>query len=396
MKKIFLFATLIIFANIFASNVHAEIKTYTGVGEYIISMKETPEFGYKNAQLYAQDDVIKQVGIFIKSYSEIINSQLKKDEIITFAKGTLKNIKILKREPIPLENESEGYLKFRVTISAEVDADDFDSALDEWKKRDENEKANSVQKDNEQQKLIEDLQKRIKQLENDLANAKTSHQKEKIQQESLSIDKATLYVQKIDEGWQTWRNKNFEQALKFFDEAVNLNQNDYQGYYGRGTTNLDLKNYQQAISEFNQAIKINPNYSSAYNNRGLTYKILKNYEQAISDYTQSIKLNPNAYVTYNNLGNICRILKNYDKAAENLNKCVQINPNYSLAYYNRGLVYYELKNYEKAVEDFSKYIQLEPDDYDGYRMRGKCYKALGKNAESEKDFAKAKELGWKG
>ena len=54
MKKIFCLAALVIFANIFASNVHAEIKTYTGVGDYVLSEDVPPGDIKSKAKMYAE------------------------------------------------------------------------------------------------------------------------------------------------------------------------------------------------------------------------------------------------------------------------------------------------------------------------------------------------------
>ena len=69
--------------------VQASIETVTGTGEYIMSMKETPEFAQQNAKLYAERAAIEQAGIFIASVSISKNFQLQ-DEITTFALGLLK------------------------------------------------------------------------------------------------------------------------------------------------------------------------------------------------------------------------------------------------------------------------------------------------------------------
>ncbi|MBQ7704776.1 MAG: hypothetical protein IJT73_05030 [Selenomonadaceae bacterium] len=126
------------------SPVQAEIKTVTGTGEYFMSMKETPEFAQQNAKLYAERAAIEQAGIFISSYSRMENLELVEDEVTTFAAGLLKNIKVVKVEMVPFTGNAAGYIKVVVTVEAQVDSADFETALKEWRSLDGNEKSNSI------------------------------------------------------------------------------------------------------------------------------------------------------------------------------------------------------------------------------------------------------------
>ena len=258
------------------SPVQAKIETVTGTGEYIMSMKETPEFAQQNAKLYAERAAIEQAGIFIASVSISKNFQLQ-DEITTFAAGLLKNITTVKNEMLPLTGNAAGYIKVVVTIEAQVDSDDFETALEKWQNKDSNEKSNLVEQNKSQKELIEKQAQRIKELEQNLANIKTEQDKQNVQQEIESIDKDALYIQKIKEGWKFWDNKNFSKALELFNEAIDLNSYDYQVYYGRGTAFVSLSKYEQAIKDLDKAIDLNPNFSNAYYNRSVAYRNLKNY-----------------------------------------------------------------------------------------------------------------------
>ena len=110
---------------------HAEIKTCTGTGEYIGSMKETPEFAIQNAKIYAERAAIEEAGVWIGSYSKAVKSRLTEDEIVTFVGGMV-SISTPKVEPIPLTGEAEGYIKYRVTITAKVDTNSIEEALNKW------------------------------------------------------------------------------------------------------------------------------------------------------------------------------------------------------------------------------------------------------------------------
>lgn len=87
MKK-FLAALLIVGNISFASTVGAEIQTYKGVGEYLMT-DETIDFAKNQAELVAQRDILEKVAVYVKGISTMIDNELDSDEIITISAGVL-------------------------------------------------------------------------------------------------------------------------------------------------------------------------------------------------------------------------------------------------------------------------------------------------------------------
>ena len=85
---------------------------------------------------------------------------------------------------------------------------------------------------------------------------------------------------------------NYEEAIKNFDRAIDLNPNDASAYGNRGTAYGQKGDYEEAIADYTQAIGLNPNDATAHYNRGITYGQKGDYEEAIcrlypSDRAQS-------------------------------------------------------------------------------------------------------------
>ena len=68
------------------------------------------------------------------------------------------------------------------------------------------------------------------------------------------------------------------------------------------------KDYLQAIKDFDKAIQINPDLSEAYNNRGGAYYQLEHYNRAVEDFSNATKLNPDDISVYYNRGYTYEIL----------------------------------------------------------------------------------------
>ena len=418
MKKFFYLAVLITFfvINFFAETVQAKIETFEGSGSYPITDEKTHGEVKELAKKEAIRNALEKAGIAVYSQVQVENHVVTKD-VIKITAGSILKILDDKYKFIPVD-EDDGIGMYRATVTISIDTDELNARLNDFLKKESNEQSTLANT------------KRIAELEKQLAEKNSSQNKQQILNEIAEIDKDTLYAQKIEESWQAHNNKNFEKALKLFEEAINLNPNDYQGYFGRGTAYDSLKNYRQAISDFTQAIKLNPNFSMTYNNRGNayyylqnytqaildynqviklkpndaeayinrgnTYKDLQNYDQAISDYNQAIKLNPNLADAYNGRGAAYFNLKNYSKAIEDYNQAIKLNSNFAMSYFNRGLAYYYLKNYRQAIENFNKAVELNSDYAKAYAGRAYCYQELGNNSQAEKDLAKARQLGFNG
>ena len=72
--------------------------------------------------------------------------------------------------------------------------------------------------------------------------------------------------------------------------------------YEQGGKLLKAGRYEEAIGFFNKALDANPNFIGTYINRGNCYYQLKQYPKAIEDYQKAIELEPDQGIIYSNLG----------------------------------------------------------------------------------------------
>src|ERR1700736_4202389 len=73
-------------------------------------------------------------------------------------------------------------------------------------------------------------------------------------------------------------------------------------FYNRGNTWSLKKDYDQAIKDYDEAIRLNPTFARAFNIRGNTRNDVKEYDKAIRDCDEAIRLDPKLAVAYSNRG----------------------------------------------------------------------------------------------
>jgi len=155
-----------------------------------------------------------------------------------------------------------------------------------------------------------------------------------------------------------------------------------------GVNSTKKKNYQEAIKYYDEAIKLNPKYELVWANKGHTLFSMKNYKDALPCYQKWIELRPKLPMALESIGKCYIHLSRYDKAFECLDKAANLGPESWSVWDNRGRALYNLKRFEEAVSSFNKAIELKNDDYDAYLFRGNCLAQIGKEKDAIGDFDK--------
>ena len=334
------------------TSVQAVVKTYEGVGEYIMSDFETMDIAKQRAKQYAERNAQEQAGVYVQSMTKVLNSQVTEDEITTITNGIL-NVTDVVYKMIPIDNN---VIMFRATVKANIETDD----IDKWLERSVVERDNLINQNQELQKAIEDQEKLIAELRGQLENLQTQQDREKIAYEYMIADNGFRSNQKLDQAGKYFERGDYASAINLLNEAITLNANNASAYAMRGSTYGNLQNYNMALNDFDMAIQLGINDSLTYYCRGLAYEMLGDFNLSILD----------------------------------LSKSIEMNPNYVDAYYNRGLAYINTGNYAAAIEDFNKAIQINPNMAEAYYCRGHCYQAMNNTFQANNDFAMARNLGY--
>ena len=351
MKK-FLIAMIVLCLSVL--NVNAEVQTYEGIDEYyVLGAVENINVARERAHERALRDAREKAGLYIRTFSRMLNTKLVEDEIITLSSGIMRVVESA-YEVIPMKDK-EGFI-IRATVRADIDDNDVEKFLN----KDAQELARFVVNEKAILQQEEQQDKKIETLKQEYVQATTAEEKQVIAQQIAEEDKIFLSNLKLREG------------NKFIDEG-------------------DNKSAEKAFSE---AIKFNPENALAWDNRGVAYINQKKYTQAIADFDKAIELNPNFYMAYDNCSYAYTELKKYEQSIQYSNKAIELNPKYAIAWNNRGAAKSWLNLMREAIADYDKAIELKPNYIQAYENRSKAHNALGNYEKANEDRQRAEHLKW--
>ena len=387
MKK-FLATLLIVACALTASFVYAAIQTFDGKGEWHTNDDDKADIAKARAQQRAQLDAQKKAGVFLKTFSRTVDMELVDDEVNAVTANIIELVGDVQfdKKIIPLSDQSTTIL-YPATLQARIHPDsifDFVGRVDKGK---------IVSQNNSLQDLIQRNDEQAAALTEQFNQAETQDELDELRRQLDEADREFLANQKFEDGLKCYYAKDYDGAIRLYNEALDLNPNWDFAYNNLAMAYNDLGQYERAIADYDKAIELNPNDADFYFNRGGTYKNLKQFDRAIQDYNQALKLNPNDADTYNNRGFVYDELEQYDLAIADYDKALELNPKLEFAYNNRAIAFVALGNIERAIADATKAIQLNPNYANAYYVRGICYQELGDEAKAQADLDKAKELG---
>ncbi len=173
----------------------------------------------------------------------------------------------------------------------------------------------------------------------------------------------------------------FDEAIKFYDEALKINSSSDIVYLNKGAALAGLVEYDKAIKCFSRSIDINPN-DIAFENKGRALGIIGEYEKALKCFEEAIKLNPKNDMAISNTGNVFLFQKNYTEAIVWYDKALDINPNNEHAYNNKGNALSLLKKFKEAIKCYDEAIRINASFLEVYINKAGTLNQLGKLEEA--------------
>lgn len=162
------------------------------------------------------------------------------------------------------------------------------------------------------------------------------------------------------EGWNNYLSGNYESAEHLFNKIKEIRADDYETCYRLAKIYSSMSNYHKATKEFEQAIKINPNLSDAYFGLGWNYKHQKEYDKAIEAYQKGLKITYGFYGLCG-LSHVYMEASKFKEAKECFIKSIKEKPNSGSSFPLANIFLLE-SDYAKAGEYYQKTIEYTDNE----------------------------------
>lgn len=206
---------------------------------------------------------------------------------------------------------------------------------------------------------------------------------------SISVSAQQTADDFLKRGISLFEKKDYLEAQKNFERAVELAPTLAEAYYFRGRVQLQDE---KALADFAKAIELKPDYPEPYFSRGLLHDLNNKRALALKDYNKAIELNPNFINAYMTRAVLYLLDGKGQLAIADYTKVIELKPD-GESYYVRGNSYLEIGQYAKAITDLTESIRLDPKYYWSYKQRAKAYRMLKKFRQAQADELKAAAIG---
>ena len=100
------------------------------------------------------------------------------------------------------------------------------------------------------------------------------------------------YEDAVLDGVSSLNRGRFEEALKHFNRAIDMDPTRPDGFLGRANTFNTMGQFEEALLDYNRVIEMDPTLANAWINRGIAHSQVGQYEKAIADYQKGLELDP--------------------------------------------------------------------------------------------------------
>ena len=131
-----------------------------------------------------------------------------------------------------------------------------------------------------------------------------------------------------NKSWETLKEKGnalfkqnkYEEAINYYERAININSSIEVLYSNKGTCEKCLKKYKEAIRDYKKALEINPKNTKNLNRLASVYIIVGNLGEAKMTQQKALNFEPNNSAYKEQMGTIEKIIEDEQKMKEKINE----------------------------------------------------------------------------
>ncbi len=276
MKKIVPLIIVLLFITSF-STAHAQLKTFIKEYTYQASEDDSRNSSRTIALREVKRLLLEQLGTYLESVTEVQNFQLTKDQIVTLTAG------IVRTEII--DEKWDGRIYW---LSAKIVADSGEVIKS----------INTLRQDRTKTKELEELRIRSEAQLRDIENLKAElkiakgDNREKVKAAYENKINSLSATEWFEKGYAFQTSDHYPDSIEAYSKAIEINPAFSRAYRNRGMVYGIIKNYFQAKKDLDKAINLSLHDPLAYMSMAIVLHEMGYIQQALSYLNMAIDIEP--------------------------------------------------------------------------------------------------------
>lgn len=192
----------------------------------------------------------------------------------------------------------------------------------------------------------------------------------------------------------------WQESVKAYRHAIELNPNHYRFYYSLGFALAKLKLWDEVFLCQEKVAELNPNFWEEQKSNlevqlhlGEVLRKKQRWQKAIEVYLNIVRSHPDFHNSYFYVGFISMKLENWQEALDYLDKSIELSPGLNWNYYYyRGEVLVKLEKWEEAIIAYQQALEIAPHKNNIYRVLGDSFARQGKVEEASSCYLSYLEI----
>jgi protein O-mannosyl-transferase len=192
-------------------------------------------------------------------------------------------------------------------------------------------------------------------------------------QAAIYRDQETLWSKTLASEPNSWVAKNnlgvvllererFDEALAYFQQALEGNPNNAEVYNNIGDTLLQMGRINESFAPLQSALELDPNRPDARSNLGIALLRAGRLEEAIGELKAVLNVQPDYVFALNHLGAALLLKGRADESLAYLQKALGLDPNYLSVRFNLANTLLQLGRKDEAISHLQKALAINPNN----------------------------------
>ena len=262
-----------------------------------------------------------------------------------------------------------------MTVFSVLTGIDFEKMNEDVRKHsEEKKKEEEKKKKEEEERKKKEEEERKKKEEEDKYNAMTPEEK-------LEEDNHKKADEIKAQGNEEFKKKNFDEAIKLYQQAIDLYPKEMVYYLNSAKCYLEKKDYDKSIELCKHVVENCRDFTrraTAFGIIGYAYKAqnklaLKETQKLKKQQEELAYINPEIAEQENQKANELYKAGKYPEALKVYEEAIKRNPKLPKYYTNRAQCYIKLMEFYQAIKDCETAIKLEPKTLKAYQKKANCH-----------------------